>query len=237
VGVNRYDSIRSLNFCVADAKGVIDSLKAQEGRRYAKVNSLLIADGEALAPTAANIRQNLAFLDRAGERDMVLLFLAGHGISTQGKFFFMPKDGVYDSANNVVDLDYAVSDEELTTALEGAGRRLLFIDACNSGGVNSTEMIRALQESNAFVFAASEGDQFSWEDTRLGHGYFTDSIMKALQGATAARTRENEVTVITMSNFVKDDVSARVWADQHKQQNPQAYSLLYSDFPLAVVRQ
>jgi hypothetical protein len=60
--------------------------------------------------------------------------------------------------------------------------------------------------------------------------------MKALQGASAARTRETEVTVISMSAFVKDDVPTRVWEDIGRRQNPQAYSLLYSDFPLAVIR-
>jgi hypothetical protein len=246
VGVNRYDNVgtprfpppdrggRHLNFCVADAKGVIASLKAQEGRRYAKVNSLLIADGEALAPTAANIRQYLTFLDQAGERDVVLLFLAGHGISDQGKFFFLPRDAVI--ANGVLDASLAVSGDELVTALEGPGRRLLFIDACHSGGVDGDRMVRALQESNAFVFTASKGDEESLEDPRIGHGYFTDSIMKALGGAPAARTLENNVTVLSMSVFVKNDVSRRVMENHRRQQTPQVHSLLYSDFPMAVIR-
>ena len=96
-------------------------------------------------------------------------------------------------------------------------------------------MTRAMMESNAFVFAASEGNELSWEDPRLGHGYFTDSIMKALGGAPAALTRENNVTVISMSGFVQNDVSARVMRDRGERQNPKVHSLLYSDFPMAVV--
>ena len=81
VGVNAYDNagprlggLPNLNFCAADAKGIVDVLKAQEGKRYGKVNSILIADGEQISPTAANIRQNFRVLEQAGERDVVILF-------------------------------------------------------------------------------------------------------------------------------------------------------------------
>jgi hypothetical protein len=81
--VNRYDDprIRSLNYCANDAREIIASFKAQEGRRYAKVNSLLIADGETRIPDRKTIRDSLQFLAQADRRDIILLFLAGHGIS------------------------------------------------------------------------------------------------------------------------------------------------------------
>ena len=232
VGVNSYQesTIQNLNFCVADAKGVIDSLKAQEGRRYAKVNSLLIADGESLLPTAENIRKNLTFLDQAGDRDIVLLFLAGHGVSAQeGKFFFLPRDATM--TGNVVNASRAISGDELVAVLEGSGRRMLFIDACQSGGVDNDRMVRALQESNAFVFTASRGNELSEEHPRLGHGVFTYSILNALRGAPAALA-EGNVSVRSMSGFVSLEVP-RLTGNR---QNPQIYSLLYCDFPLAVIR-
>jgi len=240
IGVNGYDNSSqvggNLRFAVADAKRLTDTLKSQEGRRYAKVNSLIIGDGETQLPTTENIRRNLSFLDSAGDRDIVLLFLAGHGVSAQnGRFFFLPKDAVVsgNSGNWRVDEKLAISGEEITAVLEGHGNRLLFIDACQSGGVDNNRMIRAMMESNAFVFAASQGNELSYEDPRWGggHGAFTFSILNALRGAPAALA-ENNVSVRSMSGFVSLEVPRMT----QNMQNPRVHSLLFADFPLAVIK-
>ena len=238
VGVNAYDNagtrlqgLGNLNFCVADAKGIVDSLKAQEGKRYAKVNSLLIAEGEAQTPTAANIKQGLKFLEGAAPRDVVVLFLAGHGISAQeSKFFFLPKDAVI-GANKVVDASLAISGDEIMSVLDAPGNRLVFIDACQSGGVDNDRMVRSLMDTNAFVFAASRGNELSYEDPKLGHGYFTHSVMSALKGAPAALA-QGSVSVLSMSGFVQIDVP-RLTGDR---QHPSAYSLGFYDFPMALIK-
>ncbi|MDR3020127.1 MAG: caspase family protein [Treponema sp.] len=243
VGVNNYDNaglrlggMGNLRYCAADAKSLVDSLKAQEGRRYTKVNALLLTDGESVAPTAANIRENLKFLDQAGERDVVLLFLAGHGLSASGgKFFFLPKDAVVtgNRGSEIIDEKLAISGEEITAILEGQGNRLLFIDACQSGGVDNNRMIRSMMESNAFVFAASQGNELSYEDVRWGggHGVFTYSILNALRGAPAALA-EGNVSVRSMSGFVSLEVPRQT----ENRQNPKVHSLLFADFPMAVIR-
>ncbi|MCL2042978.1 MAG: caspase family protein [Treponema sp.] len=243
VGVNHYDNagprlggMGSLNFAVADARTLISSLRAQEGRRYGRVNSLLIADGESLAPTAENIRRNLAFLDQAGDRDVVLLFLAGHGLSAQGgQFFFLPRDAAVSGSGGTVRVDAsrAISGDEITAILEGHGRRLLLIDACNSGGVDSNRMIRGFMESNAFVFASSQGSELSYESPQWGggHGVFTYSVLNALRGAPAALAGNN-VSVRSMSGFVSLEVPRHT----QNRQNPRVHSLLFGDFPLAEIR-
>ena len=240
VGVNNYDNSSqvggNLRFAVADAKRLTEALKSQEGRRYAKVNTLIIGDGETILPTADNIKRNLNFLDQAGDRDIVLLFLAGHGVSAQnGRFFFLPKDAIVtgNSGNWRVDESRAISGEEITAVLEGQGNRLLFIDACQSGGVDNNRMIRAMMESNAFVFAASQGNELSYEDTRWGggHGVFTYNVLNALRGAPAALA-EGNVSVRSMSGFVSLEVPKMT----DNRQNPRVHSLLFADFPLAVIK-
>jgi hypothetical protein len=134
VEVNKYaDShIRSLNYCVADAKSVVDSLKAQKDKRYGKVNSLLIADGERLSPTAENIRRNLKFLEGAGLRDVVL-FLAGHSVSDNaGIFLFLPGD-TWLKDDKTINPATAITGSEIVSVLDAPGNRLVFIDACQSG--------------------------------------------------------------------------------------------------------
>jgi WD40 repeat protein len=231
IGVNSYadNNIRNLNYCVADAKSVVDSLKAQEGKRYGRVNSLLIADGEGISPTAANIRQNLSFLEGAGPRDVVLLFLAGHGISENaGAFFFLPGDARL-NANSTVNPATAIAGADLFSVLDAPGNRLVFIDACQSGGVDNDRLVRYLMDTNAFVFASSRGNELSQERPEFGHGVFTYSILNAIKGATAARA-EGNVSVLSLSGFVSTDVP-KITDDR---QHPSAYSLGFYDFPLAV---
>jgi len=240
VGVNTYDNagaklqgLTNLNYAVADAKGLVDSLKAQEGKRYGKVNAMLIADGEAQAPTTANIKQGFKFLEGADpRRDVVILFLAGHGISAQeSKFFFLPKDAIF-SGNRIVDATKAISGDEIMTVLDAPGNRLVFIDACQSGGVDNDRMVRSLMDTNAFVFTASRGNELSYESKELGHGFFTYSVMSALKGAPAALA-QGSVSVLSMSGYVKDDVPKKTGG----RQNPSAYSLGFYDFPVAVIKQ
>jgi len=233
VGVNNYNdaNIRNLNFCVADAKGVIASLKAQEGKRYAKVNSLIIADGESLAPTADIIRKNLNFLDKAGERDVVLLFLAGHGVSNNaGKFLFLPTDVKLNADKSVAE-NTTITDGDIVKVLDRAGNLLVFIDACQSGGVDNDRLVRSLMDTNAFVFTSSRGNELSQERRDLGHGVFTYSIMEGIKGAVAAQAQGN-VTVLSLSGFVSQDVPRITGGAQ----NPKAYSLGFYDFPVAVIK-
>jgi uncharacterized caspase-like protein len=162
---------------------------------------------------------------------VVVLFLAGHGISAQeSKFFFLPKDAAF-SGDRVVDASRAISGDEIMSVLDAPGNRLVFIDACQSGGVDSDRMVRSLMDTNAFVFAASRGNELSYESRELGHGFFTYSVMTALKGAPAALAQGN-VSVLSMSGFVRDDVPKKTGG----RQNPSAYSLGFYDFPMAVIK-
>jgi WD40 repeat protein len=228
VGVNKYQDsrIRSLNYCANDAREIIALFKQQEGRRYTKVSSLLIADGEAQAPTAANIRGGLKFLEQAGPRDVILLFLAGHGISEGGAFYFLPGDATLRADGKSVDTDTArtIPGSEITAVLEAPGNRLVFIDACQSGGVDSDRMVRSLMDTNAFVFTSSRGTELSQERPEFGHGVFTYSILQQMR--RGRRAGQEGLGMLQLSGDVQIEVP-RITGDQ---QHPSAYSLGFSDF-------
>jgi uncharacterized caspase-like protein len=116
------------------------------------------------------------------------------------------------------------------SVLDTPGNRLVFIEACRSGGVDNDRMVRPLMDTNAFVFAASRVCELSYEDPKLGHGYFTHSVMSALKGAPAVPAQGN-VSVLSMSGFVQIDVPRLTGGGQH----PSAYSLGFYDFPVALL--
>ena len=124
----------------------------------------------------------------------------------------------------------AISGDEIMSVLDAPGNRLVFINACNSGGVNNDYMIRMLMDTNAFVFTASRGTELSYEFRDLRHGFFTYIILSALSGTPAALAQGN-VSVLSMSGYVREDVPRMT----NGLQNPSAYSRGFYDFPLAVI--
>jgi hypothetical protein len=245
VGVNSYDNagkaglqkkgyrpLENLDFCANDAREFIASFKAQEGKRYAKVNSLLIADGAPIAPTAENIRNNLKFLEQAGQRDVVLLFLAGHGLSEEGgRFYFLAKDAAIENGEKV-DPGRAVSNETLYGVLNAPGRRLIFIDACQSGGMDIDRFMHSLRRTNAFMLSSSEGTKPSYEDRQWNsHGAFTYSIIRGL-GGQAVPQKGSSISVLQLSGYVEKDVPG-LTSRQSPPQKPVRYSWGFGDFDIA----
>jgi WD40 repeat protein len=240
VGVNNYDNARTdklhpendlyplgnLNYCANDAREIVNTFKALEGNRYAKVNSFLVASGETIAPTAENILRNLSLLEQAGPRDVILLFLAGHGVNDEkGRFHFLPQDAIIQGNS----YSNTISGDAINSVLESPGNRLIFIDACHSGNVDNDRMLRQFMDTNAYVFASCKGNELSYEDPLdrrdwkwNGHGVFTYSILETFK----ERRNEGIFRVKDLIETVSKDVPRRMY----RRQNPVGYSLMFYDF-------
>ncbi|GHV24797.1 hypothetical protein FACS189498_2410 [Spirochaetia bacterium] len=247
VGVNHYDNagtpalqrtgyraLGNLNFCANDAKELVASFKAQEGKRFARVNSLVIADGEATTPTAENIRRGFEFFKQAGQRDVVLLFMAGHGLSEGSSFYFLASDARIENGATV-DPAHAISDEALRGVLNAPGRRLIFIDACQSGGMDIDRFMHSLRRTNAFMLSSSEGTKPSYEDARWNrHGVFSYSIIRGL-GGLATPPQTANLGVKQLSGYVIKDVSD-LTRNLGEPQRPVQYSWGFGDFDIAFTK-
>jgi len=85
----------------------------------------------------------------------------------RGKFF-LPEDAAMNGNN--VDASRAISGDEIMTVLDAPGNRLVFIDACQSGGVANGRMARPLMDTNAFVFAATGATNYPASQKNWGTG-------------------------------------------------------------------
>jgi uncharacterized caspase-like protein len=192
------------------------------------VNALLITDDSPVAPITENIRNNLSFLDQAGPRDVVLLFMAGHGITDKnGGFFFLARDAVVTKERDgSITVARGVPNDDLIAVLEAPGNRLVFIDACQSGSVDNNRLIRSLMNSNAFVIAASQGNEPSLELPSLKHGAFTYSVVQQLLARASSR---GGIGMLQLSGNVSNEV-IRITEDR---QHPKPYYQGYHDFFVA----
>jgi hypothetical protein len=242
IGINRYDDpqIRNLNYAVNDAREIINVFKAQEGKLYRQVNSLLIADGAALTPTKDNIIDNLGFLKGAGQRDVVLLFIAGHGMNDEGgSYWFMPSDAAF-NADGSIRPSRAVSYREIQGVLDVPGQKLVFIDSCHSEGtagrktraVENDSLVRNLQDGSTVIFTSSRGSELSQESGEYGHGVFTYTIIQGMSGA-ADLIRDGLITMKELDTYVGETVPRLTNGAQHPILNiPDGY---YVNFNMADV--
>jgi uncharacterized caspase-like protein len=137
-------------------------------------------------------------------------------------FYFLPRDTETEADGRVTG-GSAISGEEITSVLDSAGNRLIFIDACHSGGVDNDRMTRMLMDTNAFVFTASKGNEYSEEKAELGHGVFTWSVMGGL------RNGKRSLGMLQLSGEVGEEVPRMTEDWQH----PSSYSLGFYDFILS----
>jgi WD40 repeat protein len=226
IGINRYDSplLRNLNFAVNDARAIIDIFKTQEGKVYGKVNSLLIADGAGISPTTENIINNFRYLRQAGPQDVVLLFIAGHGLNDEdGNFWFMPSDASFD-ANQSILPSRAISHRQIQTVLDRPGQKLVFIDSCHSSGtgsrtgrVDNNNLVRSLQNESTVIFTSSRGNEESLESRQFGHGIFTYTILQGLRGE--AFPEDGIISMMALELYVRREVPKLT----DRAQNPTTY--------------
>lgn len=185
IGQSNYQEGAKLNGSIKDAAAMAQMLSSEYD---VTVRTDLMAD-----QILTEIAQTFA---GAKDSDISLFYYAGHGMESQN-----PEEN-----GSLVGIDYRslVTPAQLRAALDGVkGRKIVVIDACYSGsfigrGESAAEevvtedpaaaFIRAFQTfgfarggaltaQEYFVFAASAGDELSWE-TKAG-GVFTGAFIQS----------------------------------------------------------
>ena len=135
------------------------------------------------------------------ERDVLFVFLAGHGVRMKGSanlYFWNhdldPRpDRLDDTGLSMIELG------EIATAVPA--EVVIAMDACHSGmagantlaGVNAEELARrihAVNERGIYVMNASRSEELSFEDRNQGHGFFTGALLTALAQEKSLVTEE-----------------------------------------------
>jgi WD40 repeat protein/uncharacterized caspase-like protein len=214
IGVNRYaNSDFNLQFAAPDAETMAAEFtkKQRDLAQFSSVEPILLLDE---AATAANIKLALRLFAREQigtlppntptiltkirplkPEDTLIVYFAGHGISSGDRFYLVPHDlgytgpkaGIGENLSTI--FDHGISDQYLETALEplDAQHILLIIDACRSGQALEAEEVRRgpmnnrglaqlAWEKGISILAASQADQNAIETEDLKHGYLTFAL-------------------------------------------------------------
>ena len=221
VGVGDYQdpSIPDLKYADDDAEALYDFLRGQKGKAFSDVHVRILTNQEA---TREDVTRALAyFITRSAPQDLVVVFLAGHGITEAGQYYFAVHDTRRDNLFGT-----AIRMQDFTDAFSriGAERVLLLNDTCHSSGIVlasrgfgeiAEEFYRKLSSSKGKVtISASRFDEVSLEDPDLGHGVFTYFLLRGLEGECDGNS-DGIVSVLELYNYLSRKVPDYTKGAQH----------------------
>jgi formylglycine-generating enzyme required for sulfatase activity len=128
-----------------------------------------------------------AFAQRLGERDLALVYFAGHGVQVEGENYLVPVDF---QGRSEADVQYdAYPASKLRARLEEtrARVRLLVFDACRNNpyrfkrsGATGLAPMASNAEGTAIIFGAGDG-QTADDNAAAANGLFTTKLLSALE--------------------------------------------------------
>jgi len=237
VGVSNYkDKNITLTYPAKDAKDFAAAMLLQKGKLYKDVVEKIRTDEQA---TRDNIMDDLEWIQRqATQRDMVIVFMAGHGINdaVTGNYYYLP----YDASIEAVKRTMIPGSEIHSTLARLTGTRLLFMDTCHAGNVTGTAM-RGVPDLRQFlqdlkdggqglvVITSSRPGQKSQEHPSWNNGAFTKALVEGLRGK-AMKDRQGLITFTALDAYITQRVKELTKGTQAPATQK---STEVSDFPIA----
>jgi uncharacterized caspase-like protein len=212
IGVNDYsdNNLSDLKFCVSDAQNISNVFKAQEANTFGKVNTLVIADTEAVKPTRENILSSLAFLKNAKQDDTVILYFALHSIQQDGNYYLLPSDSLHESGDKF-SISSMIDFNDIVRSLDGECSKIIILDTHYS-----ETAIKAVTGRNIAILGACKDTEFALELALYRSGAFTLGIIEAFNENSGL---DNRITLNSLSVYLTD----RVTRLSRNRQNPVFY--------------
>jgi uncharacterized caspase-like protein len=204
VGVNDYyDSRLHLAYAVPDATAVADGFRKAGTGLYSSVEVTKVLDSDV---TLSNLDK--VFTDLGGKvqpRDVFVFFLAGHGKTKNGRYYFLPRDFRYEDETSIEKAGMDQDRFQAWFAKIQARKSILLYDTCESGsltgnnarGSDIDERLGALNRmarATGRTFLTATTDDAPALEGYHGHGVFTYALLDALDHADVNRNGLIEVS-------------------------------------------
>ena len=233
VAVNKYAGGNALQLPVKDAKDFLNQMTRianapGKQRLYDHAEAKVLLDEDA---TQEKIRDGLKWLaSSVKERDAGVIFLAGHGMSQDNSYFYVP----YRASDIGKKQDWLPGIEFVDTLQNLPGRAMFFLDTCHSGALANQAKVAGTvnqvdEERGVIVFASATAKELAQETDEWGNGAFTKALVEGLRGA-AEDPRDKFIYPTTLKRYV----TRRVRDLTDNQQRPYVSDHGIDD-PIAVV--
>jgi WD40 repeat protein len=175
--------------------------------------------GSALA-TKENIRKAFEAARKAKPSDILVVYLAGHGVAIHDIYAYPAEDArTLDLADPAVRAQTAISSEEFAEwmKLVPALHQVMIIDTCAAGAAAEKlvekrevpgDQVRAIERlkdrMGVFVLMGSAADAASYEASQFGQGLLTYALLRGMKGA--ALRDDQYVDVARLFHDAEDEV-------------------------------
>ena len=225
-GVSDYDGDRiDLGFAAKDAEdfGTALGLAARRlfGEEHVRIRvfttNAAIADDR---PTKRNLVDAFASLAKARPWDIIVVFLAGHGVGRDDHYYFLTQEARSAALSDPsVRARSAIASSELVEWLKRspALKQAMVLDTCAAGAVardvterrelgsSAIRAIERIKDRTGFhVLMGSAADAFSYETSQFDQGLLTYALLEGMKGA--ALGGEDLVQVSDLFQYAVDEV-------------------------------
>jgi WD40 repeat protein/uncharacterized caspase-like protein len=243
-GSNEYADERfRLAYAVPDARAITQAFVDSDKVLYASVEVKLLTDRD-VTPE----KLGAAFNELAGKvttSDVFVVYLAGHGKTVDGRYYFVPQNFKIDGeiTNKVIDdavREQGIAQEQWQRwfASVPARKSVILFDTCESGTLAADETAtktleqgaandRLAQATGRSIITASSGTAVAFEGYH-GHGLFTYNLLDALDRGDGDGNGTIEVS--ELAAFVYAQVTTISEQVFKQRQEPQIK--LASNYPL-----
>ncbi|MGB0931879.1 MAG: caspase family protein [Chitinophagales bacterium] len=218
----------NLKYTQKDAENFADMFIGQAGPEENKVfANVYVKKLTGEAATTNEIRgmlEEYLYHQDVQPKDMMLLFIASHGFIDAGDFRIQGSD-----YNPIRRRSTSLSfKDDVSAHLNKINcKKLVFIDACHSGGARSDVMnindaIKQLSQKQniCLTFTSSSQNQLSYEDDRWNNGAFTKALIDGMQRGKADVNGDKVVTIKELSDYVGVSVRDMVHSLKNELQEP-----------------
>lgn len=209
-----------LRFPVADAEAVIDLLQKSAAPLYDAGNVYsLFEEKLTKASVNAQIDEIRNDLNDASSGDLLVIFIAGHGVGLDREYYFVPPHpkvrGLETAADQELVRQVGVGWNELRRLSDVPCRKLVMLDTCFAGNLllkqhvpdHLKAAVRPLKHDEMLVLSATDVGELAAEFPALGHGIFTDVLLKGLGGeADRPHLLDGEVDFEEIVGYVSQEV-------------------------------
>lgn len=228
-GVSNYASeTLRLRFAAKDAQDMATALEVGAKRLFGteKVHLTLLASSggpRAIPPTRTNFVQAFESARRAKPWDVLVVYLAGHGVALSGEadvYAYLTQEArSTELIDPAVRRAVAITSEELTDWIKQipALKQVMILDTCAAGtaaeklvemrNISSSQIraIERLKDRTGFhILMGCTADAVSYEASHYGQGLLTYALLQGMRGAAL---REDEyVDVSRLFQYAADQV-------------------------------
>ncbi|PSJ73806.1 hypothetical protein C7N43_27220 [Sphingobacteriales bacterium UPWRP_1] len=198
VGIKEFknNDIPPLVTPMSDAYALANAFSSQSGKLFNKVDTTILMGVQATRSGILRALDDLRF--EATQHDLVIIYLASHGVTERDRFYILPYEAEKD--NNFAT---ALRMDEIIEAINSMPCNVIvMVDACHSGAIKTggrtTAVVRSApkmedinialniyrknlpNDSKKIVMAAALENQTALEDPDLGHSVFAEALLEAL---------------------------------------------------------